>query len=399
MRTKIVSIAIIAVIALFGCKKIASTEEFIQVDNASIEKVKNWYDKVPVIINVNLANSKTITALPKGTPDWTRISYNPQERIYTIPVIIPFHGGSAKASTFEYLIVKEDNNRNISDGYYSMIVMDKTKTGAITKSKLTSALMQLKSAPPNFNGAVLQYNIRNEFINAGYYENGQLKSKTDLSTGKPQIGNSLMPTPDCDGTPVCIDWYWQHFENGVLVFEEYLYTTCDCIGGTGGNGGQGNEACQNTFNQILATGTPVSENMGFDALSQTSTHRVGAYHWRIFTASTGIGMGSKYLISTEIGSQNKGGDNKWHWESLNHGAISTAGTGIFDLTGTTKASSTTIGTGALDGYASIVLTFNARIFFGCGNIGLSSEDDYTRPMAWHVTYGWGGGTPPPGGDE
>lgn len=237
---KTLSMAIIMAIALFGCKKTEIAEEFTQVDNTSVKKVQDWFYKVSATTSTaNFTTPKTIIGLPKGAPDWGKIGYNQLERTYTIPVTIASHGASGKISASQYLVVKEDEKGNISGGNYTMVVIDKTKSDANTASKVTLSLMELKEAPANFTGAVLQYSMSNEFIDAGHYEAGHLTSKADQSTGKSAAVNNIMPLPECDGQEVCIDWYWQHYENGVLMWEEYLYTTCNCISG-GGGGGSGN---------------------------------------------------------------------------------------------------------------------------------------------------------------
>src|SRR5262249_19594081 len=63
-------------------------------------------------------------------------------------------------------------------------------------------------------------------------------------------GNENLAPINCEN-PVGIDWYWQHWVNGVLEDEEYLYTTCPCgtTGGGGGGGGTGNSGAAVDGNQ------------------------------------------------------------------------------------------------------------------------------------------------------
>lgn len=391
MKVKTLSIALITAIALFSCKKV-DTEQFAQENSASVQKIKDWYAKIPATPN-NLTATKNINALPKGMPDWTRVSYDQLEKTYTIPVTISSKGTSDKASAIEYLIVKEDGKGNITSGSYSMVIIDKTKADAITEGKINLKLLSIKQAPANFNGAVLQYNMNNEFIDAGHYENGQLKSKTDQSTGKPSgIVSNNMPLPDCGGQEVCIDWYWQHFENGVLMWEVYLYTTCNCVGNGGGSGGDGAEACENTFNTIIASMTPLAIKSSSTKISESSTTRVRDYSWKCFGVMNGFGT-MAYLTSHEIGTQEKGADGKWHWADMQHSNISPTGTTIFDIIGTTNSWYKVIGTGALDNKISMNLNFNVKLVYTC-YATVNESRDYFQQMPWDINDGW-----TPGGNQ
>lgn len=68
--------------------------------------------------------------------------------------------------------------------------------------------------------------------------------ESDFKNGTPliyiqskEILNTNAPVPECDGGYVQIDWYYQIWIDNQLVYEEYLYSTTECLTGGGGGGG------------------------------------------------------------------------------------------------------------------------------------------------------------------
>ena len=62
------------------------------------------------------------------------------------------------------------------------------------------------------------------------------KKDDGISNFSNQQTQNFYSTSACEldgGTLVTIDWYWQVFEDGVLISETYLYSTQECIGGSG----------------------------------------------------------------------------------------------------------------------------------------------------------------------
>jgi hypothetical protein len=387
---KILGIAALLAMASIGCKKNVSEIQNTAPDNASLQRIQTWYEKASISTPSNLTAQHA--GLPKGIPNWASVKFNPEDRTFIVPVTISAHGNDAKSTALKFLVAHQDATGKVTDGKF-VIVLLKNADGNISERDITAAVLSLKTIPNNLTGAILEYDLANTLLASHHFEKGQLQAdKTDMAAGKVKTStaSSFIPENGCEGGTTCIDWYWQTYVNGQLYDEEYLYTDCYCTttGGNGGGSGQtAQEICQAKFDDIVANSGPVAIKLGSTPIYESPATRSRAYKWKIFACSSPMG-GTIYLQSTETGVQYLGSDTHWHWQSLTHGTISTVGGGIYEVTGTTNSAVTTIGTGMLDGWASIVLDFNAKISFGCGPLTYTTSDDHQSPMAWHVNYGW-----------
>lgn len=84
----------------------------------------------------------------------------------------------------------------------------------------------------NYTGALTKRNL------SGYYI-----YEIDINNGVP-AAYKYMKKKNVQGNRIesCVDWYWQTYENGILVSEVYLFTDCSQgveEGGSGGSGGTG----------------------------------------------------------------------------------------------------------------------------------------------------------------
>ncbi|WP_293308307.1 hypothetical protein [Pedobacter sp. UBA5917] len=92
--------------------------------------------------------------------------------------------------------------------------------------------------PVETDGKFVYLGIFDEYLYEVQYKNGKQKSFAERRPYSSNINSSKIASRQ-----KCIDWYLQTYENGVLVSEEYLYTTCgnsidnEEVGPDGGGGG------------------------------------------------------------------------------------------------------------------------------------------------------------------
>lgn len=79
---------------------------------------------------------------------------------------------------------------------------------------------------------------------------------------------------------ICIDWYWQHYENGILIWEVYLFTECYEVGGGGGGGSGGGGGGGNHGNCVVNC-NEVSEALGQYDEMHSGFDRTTIAHWYI----------------------------------------------------------------------------------------------------------------------
>lgn len=141
--------------------------------------------------------------------------------------------------------------------------------------------------------------------------------------------NSNAPVEGCDDV-ICVDWYWQTYVNGVLVYEEFLYQTCECLNSGGGGGGGGGttsttptdlEQCTIALNNIV-NATSLSSTLISETLeSETTETKTKLYSWDCLKNSYGW-----KVVSFERGVHKKRGiTNAWEWQSLENIGISKEG--------------------------------------------------------------------------
>lgn len=108
------------------------------------------------------------------------------------------------------------------------------------------------------------------------------KSQTDISNSAPVPSN-------CD--VVVVDWYWQSWENGVLVSEEYLFSTNElsCEGGAGG-GGTSTDSTKNPCDSVNKLALNTEFRSKLDSLKlraeATSNKREYSYYYTNTTANS-----------------------------------------------------------------------------------------------------------------
>ena len=319
MKTKTLLLAVVTLaIAIFaGCKKEnSSTGPDVNEQGLISQTAKNWFES-----QGETTKTPNLKILGAAKPDWNNTIYYPGENLYLTHINL-----NKELMAHKYLAEEADKNGKITKGNY-YIVLSKDKA-ANPEKIIVAHLFNNDQMPESFNGALLEYNLNNSIVFTRHFENGKEVKKTDKlitrATGKNKTvnpGETNYVSPDeCEGEIVTIDWYWQTWINGELVYEEYLFSTSYCSssngGGGGGNSGGGGsippeQLAESILNVMQNNTHTTSQSVQNTIVSQDTQHRVAMYKWKCI-AGTGWS-----IYSIERGTHKKK-HNVWQWESLEH---------------------------------------------------------------------------------
>lgn len=301
----ILYIAFIAV--LVSCKK-ENAPSVTAVNKTTQQKLQTWFE------NQSKLNPSGIQpVLGSNTPNWGETEFVEGENMFITPVVFNKNRNAAK-----YFVANTSSNGEIKSGNYFVFL---NKAGV--KRADAESIILSKSSNSSFTGSVLEYNMKNQLISSKRFNGGQLsEDKMDVIVYKPtkksnaevktEEVNNLAPL-ECEGTgQFCIDWYWQTYVNGVLVQEEYLYSTCYCSGG--GNGGTNQQAA--LANSLLAPALNVVTSNILNTCAvefETQQTKSMIYYWQCATHPT------YKVMSTERGNLirtgNTGSSNQWKFDN------------------------------------------------------------------------------------
>ena len=259
----------LAALIIHSCKK--DNNQKSALAPPAIDAARAWYESnYPAPVSGKFSSLNATTVLVNGLlnysslvkPDWQHgASYT---RYSTGVVELPIDPTSPKiASDFKNkatgkIIYKKEYSRSsfllLYDGIkYKAYIMTIIADSAYLKNDLSKlALTTYRKRDPNFTGAVFYFTPTGSFVSSYGYKNGVLippavQTATTLSASN-KIARNLnlhgskvlesAPPP----TPVCLDWYYDTYEDGELISEQYLYTTCESPEGTSGSSGSSNPA-------------------------------------------------------------------------------------------------------------------------------------------------------------
>lgn len=291
MKRRFLYIAVLMAILATGCKKDMTQNQLLQPGNTSVQQAKNWYQNE--ISKTKSASRSTAGAIPLSnlSPEW----YKSRRSIGGDALIIPVDSKQASGiSVTRSLVVEQNEQGEVSKGYISYV---------LSKDEANTGITGAEDIPGDFSGAVINYSVDGNFISAIHYENGTTTDKQDNIVVKQHANNfaggtaaNNIEAPGCeDGMSVCIDWYWQSWENGVLVSEVYIGTTCRCYGGGSGGGGGGGgsngeptpeEMCMRQSQVFFDQGKVVSQLMSAVEVLQHDNIKVDDVSWKIYSAGT-----------------------------------------------------------------------------------------------------------------
>lgn len=322
------------VLVFIGCKKDDVKNVTPSQQIAYGAKAKDWLQRESSTSNSQkyFLEGKSF-AIPQKI-HWDETSYFEDYKTSITPIsIIPVVGNVTK---HKYFVTELGDDGEIKGGNYFLILRDKNAVEPFNFEKITPEFFNLKKTAQDFTGAVIKYDLNNNFITSKHFEQGKLINSIDkviIKRSKNQIPvENLVPLDEGCGY-VTIEWFWQTWVNGVLISEEYLYSSTVVVcsgGGGGGNGGGGGggptaptdlELCQqavlNTLNMTSSTSQLLSNNIELE----TTLSRTRLYSWKCVKNVIGW-----YVVAYERGVQKRIAESRpWTWESLENISISKTG--------------------------------------------------------------------------
>jgi hypothetical protein len=298
-------------------------------------KVQQWLNGNPKTLTALRANQQAVrkagNSLPNFTLRWPLAGFDAATRTHWVPATFA-NTKVAGGKPNTYLIATENAQGQITGGQYIMVLPNAKKMGKGQADFEPVALLGTEK-PRDFSGAILYYDVQGQLTGSKVYEAGQVQLKTtanlaarDLGQGSPSPNKVIRECGEALGIPVCIDWYWQTYVNGVLVDEDYMFTTC-CSGTSGGGSGVNNNGeCQAQLDAMVAAGSVVSNApIEETTVSITNTEWIKNYSWKIFSAANTWG-----LLSYDKGTLEKvyyPSSNKtfWEYKAFEHTKIGEAG--------------------------------------------------------------------------
>ncbi len=321
LNMKPYTILLIAALAggVISCKK-NNAEHFDSASKESTKKLSEWFDG-----QSKLLSPGSVAVLGADQPEWSQAKYFDDAGLYITPLVL-----KEKAAASKFFVARPDGS-SFKDGRYFVFLTSKGTAVNNPEQLITNHFSTAKTDYGNFSGAILQYDLENKLISTAHYKNGSKTSSTDNLLYKPKqerktngdegpVGNVAPLECAEGGSQVCIDWFWQTWEEGVLVEEEYLYTTCQCVNAGGGSGNTNIE--QLIANSILdpalnASTSNILQSCTYEFESQTT--RTVIYYWQCINHPT------YKIFSTERGnlvlSGNSSPSYKWKFsgsEGIQH---------------------------------------------------------------------------------
>jgi hypothetical protein len=384
-----------------GCKRESLNEQNTSPTSTPTHKVQQWLNGQSAPKGT-AASRVPGSTMPKNALQWGQATFNKNSATHFIPASLAQEApGNPYARAG--LVATEDAQGQVTAGHYMVVVPNRQKMGDAAAKYYNLARLyqpQPQEQPTGFSGAVLYYNTAGLPTASRVYNNGQPQQGTTAAlAAKPQPAgsdaNKVQRNCDGPGSEGCIDWYYQTFVNGTLVYEEYLFTTC-CGGISGGGSGNGitdNGACATTCNNAatlasevtggalntysVSSGAELAPNaLGIIRKPKTLTinYYKLSFFWGYYAHCSAIYTGVVYKLNKD--------DLNWKWESLRYD-----GTGITD--GTIPPCTEVVPTvtpapvvfSADRLYASIDFAFNVKAFFTCGTPYAVHNYSSTNPGA------------------
>lgn len=244
---------VVAALIIHGCRK-DHTINVPKLDEAT-EQAKSWYEATyPASTGSsgNLVTQSTDDEFNSNQhikPDWqhSKKYKRGNKDVIELPVDPSTKFNSTLRDRATNRIPYDKNNSRsyfllFNDGKkYSAYIMTVIADASYLKGD-TSKLKNntFNHNDPDFTGLVLYFTPKGKYVQGYGYKNGQLlaPSTSNHNTKQTQSVSDSNLKPQTQ-IVVCIDWYLQRWENGVLVSEHYVFTTCETYGDEGGDGGSG----------------------------------------------------------------------------------------------------------------------------------------------------------------
>lgn len=371
----------------YSCKKNDTGIPLPGADKPRVEKASAWYDQQMKTMKPATLNDAAQLTLSQDKPAWDKASYFAAQHTLIVPLqTAGKESGNVKAAG--YLVLKENAAGDMENGSFYYVLQP---AGSV-EVDISPALFSNKIEQAQFSGAIIRYSPGGSLSGSRHYNNGVPEAKEDrllqrtANKGNGETQNLAPLDPGC--SYLTIDWYWQTYQNGVLISEVYVFSTTEivCEGGGGGGGGTQTQNIDELFERGVAAGQAVSEKVSEETINIDATHRVKKYDWRFYKNK---GIGSLEYYSREYGYQEKQTDNRWIFTSLQHHSIwKVASTPNWDVTcNIVTATPTVFNSGMLASWAAMELEFDIHYRFEFGIYNNNVDDRKTKPCVWHVSDG------------
>lgn len=248
MKLKFFSLGIglcfmLTVSTLFSCKKSEMKTDDFSLKHAASQKIETWLSQSPGFNNYQIVNADGKEYKLFQAMDWKRAKYFAESKTHILPV--RFDKSHGELPVFKYLVTVMNDAGNIIECNYYHLITQHMASAYPDEEIITPELFRFNKIPDNFTGAIIKYDLQNKMLLSRHYDSGVATNKTDKVTAvknaKRSLPQNIVP-PDEGCYYETIDWFWQVWVNGILVYEEYVGTSVIliCEGGGGGGGGGGN---------------------------------------------------------------------------------------------------------------------------------------------------------------
>lgn len=243
----------LAISLLFSCNKSRIKQNSSSDKTAISEKIEAWLNVTPGFSNYQtvIVEGKEINLLQ--TIEWEKSKYYVESKTNIIPVRIETTNG--KLPVFKYIVTIMNDAGNVIECNYYNLLTENITSKATEEKIITPDLFKFRKIPENFTGAIIKYDLQNKMLLSRHYDLGVSTNKIDkvvtIKNKSLSLPENLAPLdPGCNYE--MIDWYWQTWVNGILVYEEYVGSSIVIVcegGGGGGNGGGNSGPCNMTLAQ------------------------------------------------------------------------------------------------------------------------------------------------------
>lgn len=385
MKTKFNSlVALSLVILVAGCRKHDLQKENPGQNTMLTENTRAWLQVQPGALSMNqpfLLDGKRIDVGQSIL--WNETHFHAKEKVSITPVhmlSIP-----DPVSVDKYLVTEYDDGGAIINANYFLV-----RSGSLTNQNkeqaVTPGLFLSTNDSKDFKGAVIKYDLKGNMLSSRHYSSGGLSGETDklaLKRSKNQIPVENTAPLEEGCSYVTIDWYWQTWVNGVLVSEEYLFTSTEivCQGGGGGGGVTPPTdlvMCEAAVANILNATLPASNQLSNIIESESPLTRTRLYSWKCVK---NVGW---WVVAYDRGVQKRIATNKpWTWQSLENLSISKQGTTVAyggEVVATKVTSQSVIGISNSVMY----LVVNIRAKVSRNGVSVTDERDISSHFTYHV---------------
>lgn len=387
MKTRSNRIVILSlVILLAACKKQELQKENGALISAASRNAKSWLESQSTSAgHQNFLMDQKLIEVPQNIL-WHETKDFPATKTSITPVSFTSVTGTVPVN--KYLVTETDEAGRIQRGDYYIVLSEKKGQSMSPGVVITPELLSSKTIPGDFKGAIIKYDLNNNKVLSKHYEGGVLTGKDDnlvVRKSKNQVPvENTAPLPEgC--SYITIDWYWQTWVNGVLVSEEYLFSSQEiyCQGSGGGGGGGVTpptdlEMCQAALASIISSTIPANQLVSNEIESESPLTRTRLYSWKCVK---NIGW---WVVAYDKGVQKRIATNKpWTWLSLENLSVAKQGTTVSfggEVIATKVTSQSVLGIS----HAIMYIVVNIKTTVAKNAVSLTDERDISSHFTYYV---------------